>query len=254
MSMKITRGAQAAHKADPQPGRQRLVDRPDGLPAGYELDSDGLWLVTPDGSETHIGSRLVVTAQFKEATGQGWGKVIEIVDPDGRRHTFTFLNGDIATRWPLVLSRLLSSGYQLGDADQAGARLKRLIQNWHPNARKSKVERIGVHLLPKPCFLLASGKVIGAQDVIADPAATSASADMTEAGSLEDWREHIGKLCSGNPLMILGVSLAFFGPVLGLIDPDMAGGFHLGGASSRGKSSIAEASGSVWGGPHQFAA
>lgn len=223
--------------------------RPDGLPLGYDLFPDGLWQTSSDGKMHHIGSWLIVEALFKEAMGQGWGKVVTLTDPDGARHSLTLLDGDIATGWSKVLSRLLNAGYQLGDAPEAAKRLQRLLQAWRPQARKSRVNRIGVHLTPQPCFVLPSGRVIGAQGLIADAAATSAAGDMEAAGSLTEWRDQIGALCSGNPLMIMAVSLAFFGPVLGLIDPDMAGGFHLGGSSSRGKSSIAEVAASVWGGP-----
>ncbi|NBZ87577.1 DUF927 domain-containing protein [Stagnihabitans tardus] len=248
MGQMITLTRDAWREVDPA-DPSTAVAHADGMPPGLELLPDGLWQTAPDGKTHRIGSWLVIEALFKEAVGQGWGKVVVITDPDGTRHRLTFLDGEIATNWSKVLSTLLNAGYQLGEAPDAGKRLQRVLQAWRPQARRSRIGRIGVHLTPQPCFVLPTGQVIGAEGLVADAAATSAAADMQPAGRIEDWREQIGALCSGNPLMIMAVSLAFFGPVLGLVDPDMGGGFHLGGSSSRGKSTIAEVAASVWGGP-----
>lgn len=53
-------------------------------------------------------------------------------------------------------------------------------------------------------------------------------------GSLEDWKNKIGKWCVGNPTLTLGASAAFAAPLAGLLGEN---GFliHLIGASSRGK-------------------
>src|SRR5690606_32273894 len=51
-----------------------------------------------------------------------------------------------------------------------------------------------------------------------------------------------------NPLLILGVSMAFTGPLLEFLGID-GGGLHLRGRSSRGKSTIQQVAVSVWGAP-----
>lgn len=77
----------------------------------------------------------------------------------------------------------------------------------------------------------------------------SASQDhFATAGSLESWRDHIGQLCSGNPLMVLAVSTALAGPLLHLTHRQAAG-IHLVGDSSNGKTTLLEVAASVWGGP-----
>lgn len=66
---------------------------------------------------------------------------------------------------------------------------------------------------------------------------------------MEEWQARIGRKAVGNPLLALGLSQAFFGPLQGLLGRDLGGGIHLMGSSSSGKSTIAEAAASVLGGP-----
>lgn len=224
--------------------------RPDGLPLGYELYPEGLFFVDSDGIEQLFGSWLRVMAVFREATGMGWGKVIELRDPAGVLHVLTFLEGEIAGAWTSVLVKLVNHGFVLEAGKGNEGRLQKLLQSWRPKACQRRVNRAGVHRLERPVFVLGNGEVVGARDVIAGGAAVSPlAAAMQARGTAEEWREGIGRLCVGNPLLTLAVSLGFFGPILGLVDPDMAGGFHLGGASSRGKSTVAEVVVSIWGEP-----
>jgi putative DNA primase/helicase len=53
-------------------------------------------------------------------------------------------------------------------------------------------------------------------------------------GSLEEWRESVGRMCSGNSRLLFAASCAFAGPLLGLIDAQF-GGFHLNGLTSSEK-------------------
>ena len=79
--------------------------------------------------------------------------------------------------------------------------------------------------------------------------ALTAAAEMKAAGSLEGWQEAVAAPCvGGNPLLVLGASLAFAGPLLEPLSQD-GGGVHLRGASNRGKSTVQRVAVSVWGSP-----
>jgi uncharacterized protein (DUF927 family) len=67
------------------------------------------------------------------------------------------------------------------------------------------------------------------------------------SGSVEDWRTHVGSLCSGNSRLVLAVSCAFAGPSLSLVGAE-SGGVHFHGITSTGKSTALLAGGSVIGG------
>jgi uncharacterized protein (DUF927 family) len=66
-------------------------------------------------------------------------------------------------------------------------------------------------------------------------------------GSLEEWRENVGRLCSGNSRLLFAASCAFAGPLLKLIDAE-CGGFHFHGLTSCGKTTTLQTAGSVLGG------
>ena len=72
-----------------------------------------------------------------------------------------------------------------------------------------------------------------------------ASAPFETCGSVADWQKSVGSLVTGHSRGVFAVSVAFAGPLLGLIGLE-GGGFHFYGQSSRGKSTLVEAAASVW--------
>lgn len=73
--------------------------------------------------------------------------------------------------------------------------------------------------------------------------------EFTTKGSLEGWCQEIGAKAKGNPLLMLGLSVAFAGPLLEKCHAE-SGGLHYVGDSSTGKTTIVEAACSLWGGPN----
>jgi uncharacterized protein (DUF927 family) len=55
-----------------------------------------------------------------------------------------------------------------------------------------------------------------------------------QQGSSDRWRQHVGRYCLDNPLLIVGVCAALAAPLLHLCGVD-GFGLHLYGASSTGK-------------------
>ena len=71
------------------------------------------------------------------------------------------------------------------------------------------------------------------------------------AGSVDDWRDRIGRRCADNSRLVLAVSMAFAAPLLRPVNEE-AGGVHLIGGSSEGKTTAASVAGSVWGDPSRL--
>ena len=69
-------------------------------------------------------------------------------------------------------------------------------------------------------------------------------------GTAEEWREQVGRLCSGNSRLVLAVSCAFAGPLLSIGGLE-SGGVHLHGGTSKGKTTTLFVAGSVCGGGGQ---
>ncbi len=69
-----------------------------------------------------------------------------------------------------------------------------------------------------------------------------------KAGTFEDWKTNVAQSCENNAFPLLGISTAFAGPLLELLNiPGL--GFHLYGDSTSGKTTVLAASCSVWGSP-----
>lgn len=71
--------------------------------------------------------------------------------------------------------------------------------------------------------------------------------EHTRAGTLKGWREEIAARAVGNPLLLLALSASFAGPLLMRCNAE-GGGVHFVGDSSTGKTTLLEASCSIWGG------
>ena len=72
-----------------------------------------------------------------------------------------------------------------------------------------------------------------------------------QQGSSDSWRQHVGRYCLDNPLLIVGVCTALAAPLLHLCGVD-GFGLHLYGASSTGKTAALYPALSVWGEPNQL--
>ncbi len=70
---------------------------------------------------------------------------------------------------------------------------------------------------------------------------------LNVCGTDDDWRNNVGRFCSGNSRLILAVSCALAGSVLSLVGGE-SGGVHFIGATSTGKSTALLVGGSVIGG------
>lgn len=71
------------------------------------------------------------------------------------------------------------------------------------------------------------------------------------SGTLEAWRETIGAVSAGNPIIQLVIMGAFAGSLLKFSNLD-GGGLHLYGNSSKGKSTALKVASSVWGDYHEY--
>ena len=229
-------------------------DAPDGLPKGFRVGRHGIerheeatgekpeqwvWLCSP----------LRVLALPRDKGGTGWGRLVEVTDPDGTAHRWAIPARLFAGDGAELRAGLLDLGMQMAPGTKARHALHDLLMMWCPRARAVTADRLGWTDEGCAAFVMGNGRVLGAADVVYQAeAAPTAAAEMTAAGTPEGWREAVAAPCVGNPLLVLSVSLAFAGPLLEPLGLD-GGGVHLRGASSRGKSTAQRAAVSVWGSP-----
>ena len=100
-------------------------------------------------------------------------------------------------------------------------------------------------------YILPSGEVLGTPSApLFYRGDKSGAGAYTTKGTLEEWRNTVGRLARGNTRPMLSLAVAFAAPLLHLVDLE-SGGFHLYGPSGAGKTTSAKIGASVWGSPRE---
>jgi hypothetical protein len=216
-------------------------------PFGFRMDTDGLWYdqLHKDGSiaPQRLAAPFEVVAEARDNAGEGWAVVIRFKDRDGREKTI-----------PVHRARLASGGADVR-ADLAGAGL--IV-----SPARGKADKFSIALAEVKCarrmtlasatgwagsrFIIPGREAIGGGEPILFTG-DAASLHYGQKGSLSGWRAGVASKAPGNDLLTFALSLAFLGPLLRLLEVE-GGGVHFRGPSSCGKTTLAQAAGSVWGG------
>jgi putative DNA primase/helicase len=167
--------------------------------------------------------------------------LIEWNDPDGIAHQAVLRHADLIEGPSESIKRLADAGLRI----QGARRLKQALRDLRCQRRVRLVLRTGWH---NGVFVLP-GKIIGQSrgDEITIYNNCQERANYGEAGTLQQWVDHIAAPASGSSRLILAISVAFAGPVADLLQEE-PGGVNLVGPSSIGKSTALHLAGSVWGG------
>ena len=220
------------------------------MPPGYTLDCDGLFWLEPGKDGATATPRLVsdpfdIIGEGRDCDGGDWCLLIQFRDRDGVERRKTIKRAALATDASAVRADLAGAGMLILSSTGQSDRFLRFLRAVTHSARFTLAERTG---------WLDTGRFVLPHMVIAPPGAEPVHFDgavtalhYRERGSLEDWQRGLAALAPGNCLLTFALSLAFVGPIMRWFELE-GGGFHFRGASSTGKTSLAIAAGSVWGG------
>jgi hypothetical protein len=64
------------------------------LPSGYIIAAEGVYFESKEGELEWLCSPIAVTATFRAVDGSGWGRVIEVTNPDGALTKLTVMKRD----------------------------------------------------------------------------------------------------------------------------------------------------------------
>jgi uncharacterized protein (DUF927 family) len=239
-----------------------IEDRP--TVAGFQWSKRGLSYVKDEGKDgdgvpkpsttTWIAPPFTLPGLVRDANSHGWRLLMAWQDLDGVQHEealpFDLLNGE-----GMELARILGQGGMMLPPDP-GLR-KALLRYLCAASGKVKnrvrlVDSLGWQ--DGGAFVHPDGQTIGQT---LEPVRFSGEGHLIRrahslGGTLEGWQEEVAAYAIGEPRLAFGIAVAFAGPVLRLVRPDGGGGFNLQGQSSKGKSTILEASASVWHNPEQI--
>lgn len=175
------------------------------------------------------------------------GLLLRFQSASGAWHIWSMPLETLAGSGEEMRRNLLSMGVRINP--DAHRLLTRFLMGQRPKERVTAATRMGWHRTNDGRVFVMPSETIGAgEQRITFQSEHVGIGDFITRGSLADWRDSIGRLCSGNPLLILSVSTALAGPLLDLVGRTSVG-VHLCGDSSCGKTTALEVAGSVWGGP-----
>jgi uncharacterized protein (DUF927 family) len=187
---------------------------------------------------------LKVVADTRDGDSESWGRLMEWPDRNGVMHRWAMPMEMMAGDGTTLRETLLRGGLRLGGPSKRQL-LMLYIQMENPKRFVTCVPHVGWH---GGTYVLPDSSISsdGAEEIIYQTA-TRGEHFYKTAGTLEDWRERLGRFCAGNSRLVFAVSAAFAGPLLRLLNIE-GGGFHLVGTSSSGKSTAQWVAGSVCGG------
>jgi putative DNA primase/helicase len=222
----------------------------------FRLDVNGVWYFGKDrdGNELDpkwLCGRLEVLAKGRDSCGQGWGLLVALEDADKQEHRLMLPMQHFNGEGLKVIDVLLDSGLPGLVGKDARQLCLSYLQTAQPKARVRTATRTGWHLIEDyRVFVLPGGAIIPsgvtANEWLYEPDGAAAQAFAVK-GTAVEWREGVGRLCSGNSRLLFAVSSAFASPLLDIVGAE-SGGVNFYGGSSSGKTTLLQVAASVCGG------
>ncbi|WP_457492263.1 DUF927 domain-containing protein [Tardiphaga sp. P5_C7] len=235
-------------EADVELNIVRRTDRKLALPHGYSFSDRGLMWSNSDDLDKPailIAGHFDVVAETRDAEGSSWGVLLHWKDHDGRDHRFALPRSTLAGDGSEARRILMDGGFFIAPSQTARGHFNSfLLQVRSPN-RAQATQRVGWHsnsfVMPDDCYGADERNTLLLQS------ATAQEHSFRQAGTLDSWKQDVGRYAVGNSRLVLALSAAFAGPLIGPCAAE-GGGVHFKGASSTGKSTALHVAGSVWGG------
>lgn len=214
-------------------------------PPGYEMHADGFYKVHHREGEgprlERISDPFEVLGEVEEPDGRGWGYRLKLGGRRAAGREVTVWCAQMAGAGTEVKAQLAALGLYVKPGARPDYLIPALMDVRGVQRRFLSVRRTG-WVEPGGQFIIP-GREHGDGVIFDGPA----NLRFARRGDLEGWKAGVAARAVGNPLLAFALSLAFVGPLARLLDW-RGGGFHLRGPSSCGKTTLAEAAGSVWGG------
>jgi uncharacterized protein (DUF927 family) len=241
--------AESSDPSDGTSGPETAKQRPANFP--FDVSDEGVFFLKKDDKDEttvpiRIASRIDVVAKTRDGSGENWGRLLRWRDQESNRHEWAMPMEALAAEQSTVRARLLAEGLPFITTNaHYRERFSEYLQN-APTARMVRcVARVGwyghTYVLPD-CAISSEGS----EEILYQTHHDTSNCWRIK-GTLEDWREHVGRFCSGNSRLLLAAACGFAGPLLGVVGTE-SGGVHIYGATTTGKTTALVVGGSVCGG------
>ncbi|MCY1290618.1 hypothetical protein D9M70_397730 [compost metagenome] len=243
----------AAEVTAPPPAKPGDVEAQSYGGGRFEVSKRGVFFIGPDkdGNEKppmFLCSKLRVIAKTRDAKSGAWGRLLEWRDDDRVTHRWAMplelLQGDGAD----VRRELANMGLTIAPTKTARDMLASFVQVWRVGDRARCVDRLGWH---GGVYVTADESIGENGEIVVFQNAHAVEPALSQAGTVDDWRQSVGALAAGNTRMVFALSVAFAGPLADVAGEDSSG-FHLRGGSSSGKTTALKVAASIWGNPSAY--
>jgi putative DNA primase/helicase len=218
------------------------------LPRELRLRADGLYHVEvkDDGtrSETWLCGYLRPILLARGIAKTDWRLQLEFEDMDGQVRTL-LLPRDRIGAGNQAIQALLARGFDVHHEPARRKLLTGLLAQMRPSRRAVLTRRLGWQEDGRS-YVCVDGTGIGADEIIYEG---PDRLDDASRGTLEGWRNGVARFAPGNPLLIVGLSLALAAPLVRPLGVP-SGLLHIHGGSSTGKSTVLLCAASVFTAPH----
>jgi uncharacterized protein (DUF927 family) len=216
---------------------------------GFVVMDTGVYFVNQDGGEdVWICSPLHIEAQTRDSSSTAWGRLLEWKDPDGVSHSWAVPMELLQKDGSDLRGGLARLGLSIAPSKKSRDLLATYIQTWRVDKRALCVEKLGwygdVYVTPSKSHGESDDSVVFQNAHAIEPA-------LETIGTVEQWRDSVGRLAKGNSRLVFAISTAFAGALMDMSNVG-SGGFHVRGASSTGKTTAIKAAASVWGNPERY--
>ena len=236
--------------ASEQPVDDANPHSPESRHFPFRISDDGVLFLKErsDGQieSTKISARLDVIAETRDGAGSNWGRLLTWRDNERRLHKWAMPMDLLASDGTAVRAHLLGEGLPfITNSPRMKERFTEYLQTAAVEKRIVGVSRIGWHgeiyVLPDQTF-----GPEGHCEMLYQSSGDTGSAWRVR-GTSSEWRDRVGRPCSGNSRLIVAVGCGFAGPLLSIARGE-SGGIHFHGATSTGKSTALLVGASVCGG------
>lgn len=203
----------------------------------------------PHLTQTWVCSPLHIDAVTTDAHDGSYGRLLRFKNTLGNWVTWAMPMEMLRADGADLRGQLLNTGVEISPYPAARNLLAVYLQDKTPKRRLQCVLQIGWAGADCRAFALPDGAIGPKASSVTYQSEARGSEEYTQGGTLDGWKAQVAALAVGNPMLVLGLSTAFAGPLLKPCNAE-SGGPHLIGDSSTGKTTILEAATSVWGGPN----
>ena len=221
------------------------------LPGGFVRLDSGIYsvvLAKKEGEESEyqfLCTPLRFIATARDPGGLGYGKLIEIHQPDGRVVELFCPDVWLTDGGEKLRSALIDRGVRLATGRNGNGRVCDLFMRVKPGDRMVRTDKTGWRGDEFAAFVLPDGVIgyTGGERILFTGKSVKG---YGTAGTIQEWQANVVADCEDCSRLALALAAAFAAPLLNLLRVE-GGGVHLWGDSSTGKTTAAKVAASVWG-------